>query len=257
VRNGRRLNGKVALITGGSRDIGRAVCLGIAAAGATVIVNHSPTEKSAAGGLRTVEDIRKIGGKAFAIAADLTKTQDIVALVQQACAEVSGRIDILVNVAGGLVARKTMEEMDECFWDQVMTLNLKSVWRLTKEVLPFMPDGASIINMSSQAGRDGGGAGSLAYATSKGALMTFTRALAKELGPRRIRVNGICPGMINTDFHNIFTKAEARARVANSTPLGREGEAKEVADLAVFLASDDASFINGANVDINGGTVFS
>jgi 3-oxoacyl-[acyl-carrier protein] reductase len=86
--------------------------------------------------------------------------------------------------------------------------------------------------------------------------MTFTRALAKEMGPRKIRVNGICPGTINADFHNIFTNAEVRAKVAHSTPLGREGEAKEVADLVVFLASSHASFINGANIDINGGTVF-
>ena len=231
---------KVALVTGGARDIGRAICLGLAEAGATVVLSHTPTEKSRAGGLRTVEDIRKLGGKATAIAADLTTTQGIFTLVEQTRITAGDRIDILVNVAGGLVARKTIQEMDETFWDQVMNLNLKSTWRLTKESL-----------------RDGGGAGSLAYATSKGAVMTFTRALAKELGPRRIRVNGVCPGMINTDFHNIFTKPEVRARVAASTPLGREGEAREVADLVVFLASDSASFINGVNFDINGGTVFS
>ena len=248
---------KVALVTGGARDIGRAICLGLAEAGATVVLSHTPTEKSRAGGLRTVEDIRKLGGKATAIAADLTKTQDIITLVEQTRITAGDRIDILVNVAGGLVARRTIQEMDETFWDQVMNLNLKSTWRLTKESLPSMPEGGSIINIASQAGRDGGGAGSLAYATSKGAVMTFTRALAKELGPRRIRVNGVCPGMINTDFHNIFTKPEVRARVAASTPLGREGEAKEVADLVVFLASDSASFINGVNFDINGGTVFS
>jgi 3-oxoacyl-[acyl-carrier protein] reductase len=252
-----RLEGKVALVTGGARDIGRAVCLGIAEAGATVVFSHSPTERSALGGLGTLEEIQKLGGRAVAIAADLTKPQDILALVSKACDRAGGRFDILVNVAGGLVARKVIQEMDEAFWDQVMDLNLKSVWRLTKEILPFIPSGGTIVNIASQAGRDGGGAGALAYATSKGALMTFTRALAKELGPRKIRVNGVCPGMINTDFHNVFTKPEVRAKVAASTPLGREGEAREVADLVAFLASNHASFINGANIDINGGTVFS
>jgi len=139
----------------------------------------------------------------------------------------------------------------------VIDLNLKSVWRLTKAALPFMPGGASIVNIASRAGRDGGGAGSLAYATCKGAVMTFTRALAKELGARKIRVNGVCPGMIDTDFHNNFTKPEVRQKVAAATPLGREGEAREVADLVAFLASNRASFVNGTNIDINGATIFS
>jgi len=134
---------------------------------------------------------------------------------------------------------------------------LKSTWRLTKEVLPYVPEGGAIVNIASQAGRDGGGAGSIAYATSKGAVMTFTRGLAKELSPRKIRVNGVCPGMINTDFHNLFTKPEVRQRVAAATPLGREGEASEVANLVAYLASPESSFINGANIDINGGTLFS
>ncbi len=251
------LRNKVGLVTGGARDIGRAICLRLTASGATVVFSHSPNEKSRSGGLRTLEEIQKFGGRAFAIPADLTRAQDILGLVERARSLVGDRIDILVNVAGGLIARKTIEEMDESFWDQVMELNLKSAWRLSKATLPFMPDGASIINLASQAGRDGGGPGSLAYATSKGALMTFTRALAKELGARKIRVNGVCPGMINTEFHNIFTKPEVRQKVAASTPLGREGEATEVADLVAFMASDQASFINGANIDINGGTVFS
>ncbi len=186
---------------------------------------------------RTIEEIQKLRARAFAILANLTRAQDTLGLVERARALVGDRIDILANVAGGLVARKTILEMDESFWDQVMDLNLQSVWRLTKAALPFMPDGASIVNVASQAGRDGGGVGSLAYATSKGAVMTFTRALAKELGAYKIRVNGVCPGMIDTDFHNIFTKPEVRQKVADATPLGREREAKEVADLVAFLAS--------------------
>jgi len=124
-------------------------------------------------------------------------------------------------------------------------------------VLPHMPRGSSIVNFASLAGRDGGGPGSIAYATAKGGVMTFTRGLAKELGARGIRVNAVCPGMINTTFHNTFTKPEVRQKVAAATPLGREGEACEVADLVAYLASEQASFLNGANIDVNGGLAFS
>ncbi|NGM89433.1 SDR family oxidoreductase, partial [Parapusillimonas sp. SGNA-6] len=167
------------------------------------------------------------------------------------------QIDVLVNVAGGLVARKTTEEMDEDFWHYVLDLNLTSVFLAVKNTLPYMPQGGAIVNLSSLAGRDGGGAGASAYATSKGALMTYTRALAKELGPKGIRVNAVAPGMIATTFHDTFTKPEARTNTANATPLRREGQAKEVADLVVYLASDEASFVTGTNVDINGGLSFS
>jgi 3-oxoacyl-[acyl-carrier protein] reductase len=166
-------------------------------------------------------------------------------------------VDILVNNAGGLVARKRIEEMDESFWDSVIALNLKGTFLVTQATLPHMRDGGAIVNVSSQAARDGGGPGSLAYATAKGALLTFTRGLAKELGPRRIRVNAVCPGMTATTFHDVFTKPDVRQRVASMTPLGREGEAQEVAALVTYLASSDASYVNGAAIDINGGIFFS
>jgi len=131
-----------------------------------------------------------------------------------------------------------------------------SLYYLVKAVEPFMPEGSTIVPFASQAGRDGGGGGSIAYAASKGAIMTMARGLAKELGPR-IRVNAICPGMIDTDFHNIFTKPEIRTHVANASPVKREGTSEDVANLAVFLASDQSAFMTGANVDINGGMLFS
>ena len=133
------------------------------------------------------------------------------------------KIAVLVNVVGGLVARKRMEEMDDAFWDHVMTLNTKSIFAITQAALPLMTDGGAIVNVSSQAGRDGGGPGGIAYGASKGALMSMTRGLAKELGPRRIRVNAVCPGMIATKFHDEFTKPEVRQRVAGMTPLGTRG----------------------------------
>jgi len=140
-------------------------------------------------------------------------------------------------------------------WQKVMDVNLTSAFLMTRAALQHMSSGA-ILNIVSQAARDGGGPGASAYGASKGALMTWTRGLAKELGPD-IRVNGLCPGMIDTDFHNVFTKPEVRTHVANITPLKREGASMDIANLVTYLASEDAAFITGANVDINGGMLFS
>jgi 3-oxoacyl-[acyl-carrier protein] reductase len=112
------------------------------------------------------------------------------------------------------------------------------------------------VNFSTQAVHDGGGPGAIAYASAKAGVLTFTRGLAKELAPKKVRVNAVSPGMINTTFHNTFTKPEVRAKVAGMTPLGREGEAYEVADLVLFLASEQSSFINGETIQINGGLFF-
>ncbi|MEH6663200.1 MAG: SDR family oxidoreductase, partial [Parasphingorhabdus sp.] len=166
-------------------------------------------------------------------------------------------IDILVNVTGGLVARKGLAEMDEEFFNHVMQLNVTSTFMMTQVVAPHMPEGGAILNFASQAGRDGGGPGAAAYATSKGAVITFTRAMAKELGPKGIRVNSLCPGMIATAFHDTFTKDEVRTAVAAGTPLRRQGNTEEVARTVANLVSDDSSFITGANIDINGGMFFS
>lgn len=249
------LSGKVAIVTGGARDIGRAVSVRLAQCGATVVVNYRNADDPKNAN-ETVNQIKNLGGKAVAIAGDVTNPAEVAALVKKSV-ETCGPVSILVNNAGGMVARKKMNEMDEKFWDCVIGLNLKSTWLVTKEVLAQMPEGSAIVNIASQAGRDGGGPGSLAYATAKGGVITFTRGLAKELGARKIRVNSVCPGMINTLFHDTFTSPEVRKKVAGSTPVGREGEACEVANLVVFLASDEASFVNGTNVDINGGTLFS
>jgi 3-oxoacyl-[acyl-carrier protein] reductase len=248
------LAGKVALVSGGGRDIGRQVSLALAKAGANVCLNYFDSEIEADETRRQIEALG--AGRAVAAQGDMTKAAD-VARVVQACADAFGpKIDILVNVVGGLVARKTLEEMDEDFWDFVLDVNLKSVFLLTKAVVPHMNSGGAIVNFASQAARDGGGPGALAYATGKGGVLTLTRGLAKELGPKGIRVNAVSPGMIATAFHDTFTKPEVRERVAGGTPLRREGEAREVADLVTYLASDESSFITGASMEINGGTYF-
>lgn len=248
------LEGKVAIVAGGARDIGRAVSEALAARGAKVVVNYF---SKPADGEATVAAIEAAGGTAMAVRGDMTSSADVESLVAETRNAYGDNIDILVNVAGGLVARKPLAEMDQAFFEAVMQLNVTSAFLTTKFVVPHMQAGSSIINFASQAGRDGGGPGAAAYATSKGAVMTFTRAMAKELGPSNIRVNCLCPGMIRTTFHDTFTKDEVRANVAAATPLRREGEASEVADLVAYLASAESSFVTGTSIDINGGLIFS
>ena len=248
------LKEKVAIVTGGSRDIGRAVSVKLATEGAKVVVNYRSSRKDAD---QTLAEIEAVGGEAILVAGDMTKQEDVDRLVAETVAAFGERIDVLVNVVGGLVARKTLQEMDADFFDYLLRLNVTSTFMVTKAVAPHMGSGGSIINFSSQAGRDGGGPGASAYACSKGAVMTFTRAMAKELGPSNIRVNALCPGMISTVFHDTFTKDTARANVANATALRREGSAAEVADAVAYLASDESSFLTGVNLDINGGLVYS
>ncbi len=247
------LNGKTAIVTGGGRDIGRACALRLAKEGARVAINfHS----SSAGADSAVSEITAAGGEAFALQGDMTNPTDVAALVAQTQSQFGAGIDVLVHVTGGLVARKTIPDMDLAHWNAVMELNVTSFFHAAKAVTPHMPAGSSIISFASQAGRDGGGPGAIAYAASKGAVMTMTRGMAKELGPD-IRVNTVCPGMIDTDFHNIFTKDAVRSNVANATPLKREGKSEEVANLVAFLASDEGSFMTGTSLDINGGILFS
>ena len=246
--------GKVAVVTGGARDIGRAISVQLAKAGAKVVVNYYNSESEAK---KTLEVIKSFGGEAIAVKADASNLHDIKHLKAKTVEAFGDEVHILVNNAGGLFARKTLQEFDESFYDLVMNVNFKSTVFVMQAYEPLMDKGSSIINLSSLAARDGGGGGSSLYASSKGAITTFTRAMAKELGPKGIRVNAICPGLIATKFHDDFTKDEIRTMVAGKTPIRREGRADEVADLVLYLASENSSFITGANFDINGGLGFS
>lgn len=249
-----KLENKVAIVSGGARDIGRAISIELAAQGAKVAINYFGSAEKAE---ETVSAIKANGGDAIAVKGDLTKAADAENLVAETTKAFGEKIDILVNNAGGIVARKTLDEMDEDFFNYVLQLNTTSTFLLTKFAVEKMEEGASIINMASQAGRDGGGPGAAAYATAKGAVMTFTRSMAKELGSRGIRVNALCPGMISTTFHDTFTKDNVRKIVAAGTPLGREGTATEIATIVSFLASEEAAFLTGVNMDTNGGLLFS
>lgn len=249
-----KFSGKTAIVTGGSRDIGRAICVKLASLGANVVVNYNSNEADADA---TLAAIAAAGGKGVKVKADVTKPADVDALIAAARGAFGDEIHVLVNNAGGLVARKTLAEMDEEFFNFVMQLNATSTFLACQAAVPHMSEGAAIVNLASLAGRDGGGGGAIAYATAKGAVMTMTRGLAKELGPKGIRVNALCPGMIATAFHDKFTPDAARVNVANAAALKRQGRAEEAADLVAYLASDEASFITGANIDINGGLAFS
>jgi len=246
-----KLAGKTAIVTGGGRDIGAAAAKKLAAEGANVALSYFESSKGADA---VVADITAAGGKAIAVQADLNVQEGVDKLVR-ATIDNFGSVDVLVNNAGGLVARKTMAEMDLAHWNTVMTLNLTSTFMMTKACLEHMSKGV-IVNLASQAGRDGGGPGSVAYATSKGAVMTMTRGLAKEVGPD-VRVNALCPGMIDTDFHNIHTPDAGRRGFEANAPMKRQGHVDDAANLIVFLASDDSAFITGTNIDLNGGMLFS
>ena len=248
------LEGKVAIVAGGGRDIGRAVSVKLAAQGAKVVVNYFNNEEE---GAATAAAIKDAGGEAILVGGDMTKQADVDKLVAAAVKAYGDSIDILVNVVGGLVARKTLAEVELDWFEFVMRLNLSTAFMLTKAVVPHMSEGGSIVNFASQAGRDGGGPGAWVYGSAKGAIMTLTRGLSKELGPSGIRINCVCPGMIATKFHDDFTKDEVRKNVAAATPLRREGQASEVADLVAYLASPESSFLTGTSIDINGGTYFS
>ncbi len=248
------LKGKTAIVTGGSRDIGRSCAIKLGEEGCKVVVNFNSNQAAAD---ETVAAVKAAGGQAIAVQGDMTKKADVESLVAQTQKALGNDIHVLVNNVGGLVARKKLPEMDEAFLNQVMFLNFNSTFLATKAVVPHMPAGSSIVNLASLAGRDGGGGGASAYSASKGAVITFTRSMAKELGPQGIRVNALCPGMIDTTFHDTFTPDAARKNLEANVPLRRQGLSDDCADTVVYLASDKSSYITGANIDINGGLAFS
>lgn len=250
----KKLEGKVAIVTGGARDIGRAVSLKLASEGAKVVVNYFDNEEDA----KTTQGmIAELGAESIIVQGDMTKEADVKRIVAEAQKAFGQDIHVLINVVGGIVGRKKITEQDEAWYNFLMDVNMKSCWLCTKEVVPFMPRGGAIVNFSSLAAKDGGGPGASMYATAKGAVAVFTRAMAKELGPDGIRVNAVAPGTIATSFHDRFNTPENRERMKGIYPLRREGDAGDVADLICFLACDDSDYITGTNIDINGGIFFS
>ena len=242
----------VALVTGGGAGLGRACALTLAKRGARVAVHYM---KSRAGADEVVETLKAAGTDAAAFQADLTKAAEVQLLVDAVIRRFDA-VDILVNNAGDLIARTPLLEMSEEFFRQVMDVNLTSAFLMCRAVGPSMVarKSGTIINMSSLAAWNGGGPGAGAYSTAKGAIVSLTKALAREMSPHGIRVNCVAPGLIGeTAFHGRFTAPAAFENAAKSVLLGRAGTPDEVASVVAFLASSDASFLTGETVEINGG----
>ncbi len=248
-----KLQGKNVLITAGAQGIGEAITQQFIELGANVAVHYFSSSERAEQ-LKTTAEAK--GQKAVAIKGDLTKEADSVNLVSKTI-EALGGLDILINNAGSLVARKRLEEIEVDFWNKVMDINLTSMMHVTKAASSHLikNENSSIVNLASLAGRKGGHAGSLAYSTSKGAILTFTRALSSELGPHGVRVNAVAPGLIlGTAFHNTHTTPESAAKTVSGIPIKRAGNADDVARAVIYLASEYDGFITGATLDINGGS---
>ena len=246
----KKLTGKVAIVTGASKGIGAAIAKHLATEGAAVVVNYSSSNEGAE---RVVSEISSAGGKAIALKANLSKKADI----DQFFAETKkafGQIDILVNNAG-IYEFSPVEDITEEHFRRQFDLNVLGLALATQAaVKQFNPAGGSVINISSVVSTLGV-PGAAIYSGTKGAVDAVTRSLAKELGPRGIRVNAINPGMVETDgFHAAgFAESDFRKQVEAQTPLGRIGQPQDIAKAAVFLASSDSSWITGETLLLSGG----
>lgn len=246
------LEGKIALVTGAGAGIGRACALELARRGADVGVHY---RRSREGADEVVKAVRALGRRAEAIEGDLTRDGEARRVVE-ACQERLGRLDILVNNAGDLIARSPLRELDEALFRQVMDVNVVTAFLCAQAAAPAMVERRSgaIVNVSSLAAHNGGGPGAIAYSAAKGAVISLTKGLAKELAPQGVRVNCVSPGLIGgTDFHGRFTAKDAFDATARTVPLGRAGTAEEVANVVAFLAGPDASYLSGETVEVNGG----
>lgn len=247
-----KLTGKNVLITAGAQGIGESITRHFIDAGANVAIHYFSSADTAN---KLTQYATSKGQKAVAIGGDLTKETDANLLVEKTIGALGG-LDILINNAGSLVARKRLGEIETEFWHKVMDINLTSMMFVTRAASPYLAknENSSIVNLASLAGRKGGHAGSLAYSTSKGAILTLTRALSAELGPNGTRVNAVAPGLIlGTSFHNTHTTKESAAKTISGIPINRAGNSADVARAVLYLASEYDGFITGATLDINGG----
>lgn len=242
----RELEGKVALVTGGASGIGRGIVEALAEQGAKVAFSYLTSEA----------DAKAVAAKtsSIAIRSDLTKPDAAKALVAEV-KEKLGPVEILVVNTGGLIKRASVLECTLELWNEALNLNMTTAFLSCQAVLPDMlaAKRGVIITISSLAAHNGGGFKACHYGAAKGGLYTFTKGLAREVGPEGIRVNGVAPGLIATRFHDIHTSPESRKASVSQTPLQREGTPADVAGAVLFLASERASFLAGETIEVNGG----
>ncbi|HLJ45140.1 MAG TPA: SDR family oxidoreductase [Bryobacteraceae bacterium] len=246
------IQGMTVLVTGASRGIGAATAIALARAGVARVVVHYAGYRE--GAEQTAALVQGAGAEADILAGDLATAegiQDFVTELQKTAPEV----DILINNAGSLVERARLLEASDALFDKVMNLNVKSVWRITQSVAPYMIAKKSgvIVNVSSIAARNGGGLGATLYSAAKAAVSTMTKGLAKELAPHGIRVNAVSPGTVDNHFHEVFSNRQILDGMVNATPAGRLGTNEEIADAILFLCSDASRYIHGQTIEINGG----
>jgi 3-oxoacyl-[acyl-carrier protein] reductase len=246
------LKGRVALVTGGATGIGGAISAAFGAAGMKVTVHYHAGGDAAHA---VAEQIRSAGGEALLLQSDIIEAKAADELVNRAI-EAFGKLDVLVNNAGGMVARRPVETLDDEFFDAVIDLNVRQLVHACKAGAEAMkPNGSgSIINVSSISARTGGSPGSSVYSGAKAFVSTFTRSLARELAPHNIRVNALSPGTIATAFHERHSTPEKLEATRKSIPLARLGKAEDCAGTALYLASDALSgYVTGQVIEVNGG----
>lgn len=244
------LQGKIAIVTGAASGMGEATATKLSEYGATVIVNDVRSPE------KVVEEIKRSKGKAIGYKIDVTDYSQIETMMKEIIST-HGRIDILINNAGILRRRTSIEEIEDAEWDLVMKINVKGAFNCCKAVLRYMKRQRSgkIVNISSSAGRSTSELGGAHYTVSKAAVLGLTRHLAREAAPYNINVNSICPGLIDTPMVRQMTTTEELERHLKGIPMGRLGKPEEEAELVLFLVSDVSSYINGATIDLNGASL--
>jgi len=247
-----RLEGKVAIVTGASRGLGRIFCLKLAEEGAKIV---AATQKNMAGLEETVKEIEAMGGTAIALQVDVTQEEDTLRMARETV-EKFGRIDILVNNAAFYygISRKPFYEIDPAEWDRVMEVNVKGPWLCTRAVFPYMKEQGqgSVINLSSEVFFTGS-RNFVHYVASKGGVIGLTRSLAIELGPHGIRINAVAPGFTDTEASRLLVPDMEKKYDTSSTPLKRIEKPEDLAGAVAFLASDDSAFITGQTILVDGG----
>jgi 3-oxoacyl-[acyl-carrier protein] reductase len=248
----RNLEGKKAVVTGGSRGIGAASAAALAASGAQVLLTWRQSQSAAE---KVVEKIRAAGGQAGCAQLEATSPSSVAELAARARSEL-GRVDVLFNNAGDLVRRTMLDRLTPELVREILDVNVLSTVLVTQSLLPFIPSGGVIINMASVAARSGGGPGASVYGAAKAAVLGLTRGWAIELGPRGIRVFAVAPGIIETDFHRRHSTPEFLQQAARASRVGKNGTPEDVARAVVYLAGEGGGFMTGVTIDISGGLVF-